>query len=346
KPGDRSRVLDYDGAGLSIEFPTPVAFALIVELHGPTRVPVEKDSQMIAALLPIRPALTDLQRRKSEVQTALNEAPGGFNLIWPEAERAHAATLYDEMSREQKILHEEDLDRYLAGLMNRLALVSPETSYPWTIAVTTGTDAKALNAGGGYIFVNRGCFDQLSNEAQLAFVLSREMAHQMKRHVAINLTRETIAMLVIVAGAAAAGAAAGGSHSKGPFDWAPVQQSFARSEGVATSTAAAGTVAMQPALARFSSEQEQDADRIALQMIYDAGYDPRQALPVIQRTENENDASGADFSIISDQSSPGVRLAAVNQWLGSHDGRQFSNLIVNTRDFTAIRAAYRVNRWD
>jgi predicted Zn-dependent protease len=76
--------------------------------------------------------------------------------------------------------------------------IASQTSLPkleWHFAVIDSPVVNAYAIPGGYVFVTRGMFDLIENEAQLAGVLGHEMAHVVKRHHirAIELERKRTA---------------------------------------------------------------------------------------------------------------------------------------------------------
>jgi predicted Zn-dependent protease len=53
---------------------------------------------------------------------------------------------------------------------------------PWTFGVLDDDDVNAFATPGGYIFITRGLFQLLRNEAELAGVLSHEISHVIAYH--------------------------------------------------------------------------------------------------------------------------------------------------------------------
>lgn len=317
----------YESAGLTVEFAPHQLYAQSVELRAPLRLPDDKDRRMVAALLPIRPPLGDLEGRRAQVQNALDEAGGGLNVLTSEQERAIGGEVYGAVARNGEILNDEDLQLYLVGLVDRLASVTPGASdQTWRVSMTGGTAANAMSAGGGYIFINRGCLDKLNNEAQFALVVAHEMAHQMKRHAAVTETRALIPMILVEGGAIAA------SIKAGP-------QAGRTAEEL-------GQMAVEAGLAPFTRAQERDADRIAITMLYSAGYDPREAVKVFERMKSEQAKRGGSITIISSHPIPDARIEAAREWLATYGPGISPNSIVTTRDYATIRATYRGNRWD
>ncbi|MCC6952703.1 MAG: M48 family metalloprotease [Deltaproteobacteria bacterium] len=60
--------------------------------------------------------------------------------------------------------------------------------YPWQILVLKSDKANAFNPGAGVVFLSLGMIRELKTEAELAAVVSHEMAHQLLGH-----TREALA---------------------------------------------------------------------------------------------------------------------------------------------------------
>lgn len=63
-----------------------------------------------------------------------------------------------------------------------LAMQTTRANLNWHFAVLDVQNINAFASPGGYIFVTRGLLDILDNEAQLAGVLSHEIAHVLERH--------------------------------------------------------------------------------------------------------------------------------------------------------------------
>jgi len=63
-----------------------------------------------------------------------------------------------------------------------LAMQTNRSNLKWHFAVLDVQNINAFASPGGYIFVTRGLLDILDNEAQLAGVLSHEIAHVIERH--------------------------------------------------------------------------------------------------------------------------------------------------------------------
>ena len=74
----------------------------------------------------------------------------------------------------------------LQGYVNRVgrwvASASERPDLKWTFGVIESDDVNAFAAPGGYVFLTRGLYRLLRDEAELAGVLGHEIAHVVKKH--------------------------------------------------------------------------------------------------------------------------------------------------------------------
>jgi predicted Zn-dependent protease len=126
---------------------------------------------------------------------------------------------------------------------------------PWKFHVVNNPEVNAFNIPGGHVYVHTGLIANSDNVAELAGVLSHEIAHGVERHGTEQLTR--VYGLNILAGALLGN------------DPATYQRILAQIVGTGT-------------IARFSRGAEQEADRLGVRVLYDAGYDPQGLVAMFQ----------------------------------------------------------------
>ena len=151
----------------------------------------------------------------------------------------------------------------------RLADVVAEESYAWEFNVIV--DDETVNAWalpGGKIAVYTGIFPILQDEAGLAFVMGHELSHALGRHGAERISRQGLVggLLNVALGGQAEGA----------------------QEAV---MAAFGILVSLP----FGRSQESEADRLGLEIMARAGYDPRDAVEVWKRMAQANPNQPPEF---------------------------------------------------
>lgn len=74
------------------------------------------------------------------------------------------------------------LQKYVNQVGRWVASRSERPDLPWRFGVIETEDLNAFAAPGGFVIVTKGLYRKLENEAQLAGVLSHEIAHVVKKH--------------------------------------------------------------------------------------------------------------------------------------------------------------------
>lgn len=80
------------------------------------------------------------------------------------------------------LVRDDKLQRYVNLVGNWVALQSGRKDISWHFGVLDTEDINAFAAPGGYIFVTKGLYQSLNNEAELAGVLAHEIAHVTLKH--------------------------------------------------------------------------------------------------------------------------------------------------------------------
>ncbi|MEW5838347.1 MAG: M48 family metalloprotease [Pseudomonadota bacterium] len=161
--------------------------------------------------------------------------------------------------RQQAVLIENPLvNHYIQSLGQRLASASGWQAYPFHFSVIKDSEINAFAAPGGYISLFSGLIMRTENENELTGVMAHEMAHVTQRHIARMIVgRGSIDLTTLAAVAAAmiVGAASGSSDA-----------------GIAAAHIGMAS-AMQQQI-NFTREHEYEADRIGIQILADADFDP------------------------------------------------------------------------
>jgi len=157
-------------------------------------------------------------------------------------------------------IHESNdtlLLNYLERLISKLSLHSQLQDHRLEVIAINNPSMNAFAVPGGVIGVHTGLFNYAKSEDQLSSVLSHEIAHLSQRHFARRLEtqkRNSAATMAGMLGALVLAVTAGGDA------------------GMAAMT---GTMAAsQDSTLRYSRQNEQEADRIGIQTMAEAGMDP------------------------------------------------------------------------
>jgi predicted Zn-dependent protease len=80
------------------------------------------------------------------------------------------------------LVNDAGLQQYVNRVGRWVANQSERPNLPWNFGVIESNDVNAFAAPGGYIFVTRGLYVLLQNEAELAGVLAHEIGHVISKH--------------------------------------------------------------------------------------------------------------------------------------------------------------------
>jgi predicted Zn-dependent protease len=176
---------------------------------------------------------------------------------------ARRSTLYREPQLEQH------LERMLAGLM---ATEAPEGIVPHMVLISD-PGLNAYSFPDGAIYIHTGLLSHLENEAELALLLAHELAHVTRRHALRVMTASPAETDVTVFDRAL-------SDSLPWFhDMAAPKELAYPSEG----------------LSSLRRSLEQEADRVGLDMVIKANYDPYEALEIFGNLrEGDGKGTGED----------------------------------------------------
>ena len=90
--------------------------------------------------------------------------------------------MLEQWVKEGRILYGTSLNEYVDGIVDNLLVNHPQLAEQIHCFVALSADVNAYAFQNGIIIVNIGLIAQVSNEAELAFVLSHEIAHISEHH--------------------------------------------------------------------------------------------------------------------------------------------------------------------
>ncbi len=163
--------------------------------------------------------------------------------------------------------------------------------------------AQASAFPSGVVVVNIGLLQLVENEAQLAFALAHEVAHVTQEHA-----------------------------------WHEYQYQRGRLLFLRWSTAGLGYMVESAIRRGYQRSLEEQADRVALWYMTQAGYDPREGLRFLERLESVQEGLSALFW--DTHRSYGARQAALWRELARHSlaGLSYDDLRRDTSEFAFFRA--------
>lgn len=174
---------------------------------------------------------------------------GDFNLISIEEEWQLGAQLAQDVARQVRLNNDPAVNAYVQEMGRRIVAQAapPFNQLPWHFHVVQDDAINAFAIPGGHVYVHTGLINNADNAAELAGVMAHEISHVLARHSTEQLSRQY--GLSVIAGAV-------------------LGQNPGQLAQIAAQIVAGG------ALARFSREAEEEADRIGIQAMAAAGYNP------------------------------------------------------------------------
>lgn len=198
------------------------------------------------------------------------------NSMSPAQERQLGAQVMSELYRHDYILDDAELEEYVNAIGWRLAAHSATPPPPLTFFVVADDRINAFALPGGYIGINAGTLMAAGNESEIAGVLGHEMAHVTQRHIA--RAEEDTKVANLVTWAAVLGAILAGSVSN---------------PDLIIGAVAAGQAVNTQRQVNYTRAHEQEADRIGIQTMAGAGFDPNGMASFFGRLEQQSRLYGS-----------------------------------------------------
>ena len=173
----------------------------------------------------------------------------GLDFYSLDREIALGRQLSMEVESSARLVTDPVVNEYINRIGQNLVRNS-DARVPFTIKVLDTEEVNAFALPGGFFYVNSGLILAADNEAELAGVMSHEIAHVAARHATKNMTRAQIwnmASIPLI------------------FVGGPVAYAISEVAGLAVPLG----------FLKFSRDAEREADLLGLEYDYASGYDPQ-----------------------------------------------------------------------
>ncbi len=189
-------------------------------------------------------------------QFEVPEIGGGVGLIDRQKEKMIGEKVYRQVQQQLPIIQDPWLEDQFMAIFSRL-LSQTQLGQPIGLVMVRDAQINAFAVPGGLFALNAGMVTSSKNIDEVAGVMAHEIAHVTQRHY--SRSREAfkgqglLALAGIIVGAALA----------------------AKADGDAGGAVMLGTqAALMDRQLSYSRNQEREADRIGMQFMYGAGYNP------------------------------------------------------------------------
>lgn len=217
-----------------------------------------------------------------------------------------------EVDRQAKFVDDPVITEYVNRVGQNIVLHS-DAKIPFTIKVIDSDEVNAFALPGGFFYVNKGLILVADNEAEVAGVMAHEIAHVTARHAVENQTKASLLEYL----------ALGTSIFLGGIPGMVFQN-----------TAGLGLLG---AFMKFSRSAEEEADKLGVQYMYAAGYDPSAMATMFEKLESKNKKKPGLISraFASHPASPDRRASslALAARFPEHD-----EYVISTSEFQKVKA--------
>src|SRR5262245_19720938 len=168
-----------------------------------------------------------------------------------------------EIDRQAKFVDDPIITEYVNRVGQNIVLHS-DAKVPFTIKVIDSDEINAFALPGGFFYVNKGLLLAADKEAELAGVMAHEIAHVAARHAVENQTKASLLEYLAIGGSIFLGGIPGMIYQN---------------------TAGIGLLGI---FMKFSRAAEEEADKLGVQYMYAAGYDPGAMATMFEKLEAKN----------------------------------------------------------
>jgi predicted Zn-dependent protease len=186
----------------------------------------------------------------------------------PEKDIALGRQLAAEVEKEAKFIDDPVITEYINRVGQNIVLHS-DAKVPFTIKVIDSDEVNAFALPGGFFYVNKGLILAADNEAELAGVMAHETAHVAARHTAENIAKANLyqygALAAVILG------------------MPPILLN-------------ASDFTAMLAFLKYSRGAEAEADKLGLQYMYAAGYDPNAMATMFEKLSALNKKKPGRFA--------------------------------------------------
>ena len=168
-----------------------------------------------------------------------------------------------QVDREAKFVDDPVITEYINRVGQNIVLHS-DAKVPFTIKVIDSDEVNAFALPGGFFYVNKGLMLAADNEAELAGVMAHEIAHVAARHAVENNKKAELAQYAVLIPSIILGGGLGQLIYQG------------------------GGFASMLGFMKFTRGAEEEADKLGVQYMYAAGYDPTAMATMFEKLESKN----------------------------------------------------------
>jgi beta-barrel assembly-enhancing protease len=202
------------------------------------------------------------------------------SVVSPEFERRLGKMFLNQVRHFEKVVSDPEVESYIQSIGYQLASHSDNAEQNFTFFVVNNPAINAFAGPGGVIGINSGVILNSANESELAAVMAHEIAHVTQRHLARQFEQQNL--LSVPTAAAMVGA---------------ILVAVVNPEAGAAALAGVSGLSAQNQI-NFTRANEEEADRVGMQTLERANFDPR-GMPAffetLQRLSRYSQSAAPEF---------------------------------------------------
>jgi len=178
------------------------------------------------------------------------------SILSPEYERRLGQAFLNQIRRQTDIIGDPEVETYIQSIGYRLVAQSDNSSQLFTFFVVNDSTINAFAAPGGIVGINTGTITSSESESELATVNAHEIAHVTQHHMARSAEMTQKMSIPIMAAMLGAILIASQNPDAGAAAMMAVQGGAAQAQ------------------INFTRGNEEEADRIGMQLLQRSDFDP------------------------------------------------------------------------
>jgi predicted Zn-dependent protease len=175
-----------------------------------------------------------------------------------------------QINAQLPIVQDPEVNRYINLLGDSIARLADDRNLTWHFYVVNSAEVNAFAVPGGFVYVNRGLIDRTRKMDQLAGVLGHEIGHVIRRHSVSQMQKEQGANIGLMLGC--------------------ILTRVCDTQASQAAINIGGTALF----AKFSRDDEREADEEGVKNVVRAGISPSGMPEMFQMLLNERNRSGGN----------------------------------------------------
>lgn len=220
-----------------------------------------------------------------------------------------------QINAQLPIVRDPEINRYVNVLGDSIARLTSRRDLDWQFFVVDSKEVNAFAVPGGFVYVNRGLIERSDNMDELAGVLGHEIGHVVKRHTVKQMEKQQGANVGITLACVLT--------------------------GVCNNQAAGAAINVLggAVFARFSRQDEAEADQEGFNNVVRAGISPAGMVTMFQKLlEERKSHPGAVESMFLTHPLEEDRIQAIQARINQIPPATLASLGTDSRNFHTFKA--------